>query len=66
MSQMLNIRVPDELFEQIEAVAADEQASRTEVVVALLNRALSGRDAEIAALTDRVLIDRAELFERLR
>lgn len=65
MSQILNVRVPDELFSRLEAVAADERITRSEVVVDLLNRALSSRDYEVAMLTERVIADRAELFERL-
>lgn len=65
MSQILNVRVPDELFSRLEAVAADERITRSEVVVDLLNRALSSRDHEVAMLTERVIADRAELFERL-
>lgn len=62
---MLNLRISDDLFKRLEEVAADERATRTEAVVNLLTQALDSRESEIAALTERVVSDRAELFARL-
>lgn len=62
---MLNVRVPDALYDQINQIAATEGTSRTDVVVTLINRSLQTREARLAAFADRVLIERRELFERL-
>lgn len=65
MSQMLNVRIPDDLYSRIDQIAATERATRTDVVVSLLSGALDSRQARLTALADRVLAERSELFARL-
>lgn len=65
MSQMLNVRIPDDLYSRIDQIAATERATRTDVVVNLLSGALDSRQARLTALADRVLAERSELFARL-
>lgn len=66
MSKVLNVRIPDELLDRIDATAAAEGTTRTAITLRLLSANLAEYDNQMASLAEQVSEDRAALFERLK
>lgn len=64
--KVLNVRVPDELLDRVDATAAAEHTTRTAIVLRMLSTNMDLYDNQLAELNESVIADRAALFARLR